>query len=1164
MSFIELCVRRPVGVTVTVAMLLLFGLLSLTRVPIELTPNVDQPVITVTTRWFGASPQELVRDVIEKQEDVLKSVTSLREMTSEASEGQASIRLEFIVGIDKDAALNEVRDKLRQVPDYPADVDEPIVEATDATSRDWIAWMIVRPVEGFVPSGPVAPGFDGDITLLGDFFTENVKPILERAAGVSEIQVLGGRLRELQVRVNLEQLAARGLSIQQVAAALRSENVDVTAGTVAEGKRDVSIRVVGQFTDPEQVRQSVITWTADNVPVFVSDVAEVELSFKKETTFVRSRGVPVMAMNAQRETGTNVLVVMNELREAIRRANDEVLAPRNWGIEIHQIYDQTVYINDSVGQAGQNLAIGAVLAGLVLFATLRSLGATLVVMVAIPISIIGTVLGMTLFGRSLNVISLSGLTFAVGMGIDNAIVVLENIFRHREMGKDRLRAAVDGANEVLGAVIASTLTNVAVFLPIILIQEEAGQLFRDMSVALTISFFIYLFVAPTVIPMLATLFLRKMPGGLAQGQKQTKTTFIGRITAPIGRFEKWISESFYKLTYYMTGGLLRRLSVVTVMIVTSIGLAWWLMPPTDYLPNGNQNLVFGILAPPPGYNVDEFRSMATDVVEPRVRAWWEAKPGSPELAQLQDGFRQQLAVGIAGMEAQIEGMRQQMQSAGASAEEIAAAITPQLAQVDAMRRMPPPPAIDNFFFVSFGPNVFMGASSTDRQNVMPLASVLTGSIQGIPGTFGFFMQAGIFPTARAGGGGLEINVVGDDLDRVNQAALAVQMSTMQALNEFPRAEPANFNLGRSETQIFPDRVRAASAGVNPADIRAIAQTAVDGWIIGEFRDRSESIDLTLVTSEGRTGRFSEDLRNVPIPTRSGQTVPLASVADFVETTAPQMIRRVEEQAAVKLSVQLPQGLTLTEATATVQSQVIEPLTAAGVLGGDVTVRLAGSADKLTAFRAAFIPGFIVAAIVTYLLLAMLFESLIHPFTIIMSVPFAMVGGLVALAALHAYNPQYKLDVLTMLGFVILIGTIINSPILIVYQALNFFEQGMTRRESIARSTQTRVRPIFMSVVTSVAGLAPLVIFGGAGSELYRGLGAVLVGGLALSTFFTLFLTPMLMSLMLDLEQFIKRLIWGDPDQPAKGASRSRERDDAAVTDDAELVTARLATDPGNA
>ncbi|HMO27642.1 MAG TPA: efflux RND transporter permease subunit, partial [Tepidisphaeraceae bacterium] len=487
---------------------------------------------------------------------------------------------------------------------------------------------------------------------------------------------------------------------------------------------------------------------------------------------------------------------------------------------------------------------------------------------------------------------------------------------------------------------------------------------------------------------------------------------------------------------------------------------------------------------------------------------------------------------------------------------------PRVAGVQQMRTPRPPPAIDNFFFTTFGQNAFVGASSPEPMNVPPLSSLLNSSIQGIPGTFGFFFQAGIFPSARAGGGGLEINVVGNDINQVNGAALAVQMSTMQALGAFPSPTPMNFHLGRNETQIIPDRVRAASAGVNPVDIRAIAQTAVDGWIIGDYRDRGESIDLTLVTNQGRTGRVTEDLRHVPIPTRGGTTVPLSSVARFIDTTAPQTIRRVEEQPSVKLSVQLPAGLTLTEAAATVQSQVIEPLTAAGVLGGEISTRLSGSADKLTAFRTAFIPGFIVAAIVTYLLLAMLFESLIHPFTIIMSVPFAMVGGFVALAALHWYDPQYKLDVLTMLGFVILIGTIINSPILIVYQALNFLEQGMTRREAIARSTQTRVRPIFMSVVTSVAGLAPLVIFGGAGSELYRGLGAVLVGGLALSTFFTLFLTPMLMSLMLDLEQFIKRLIWGDPDQPSKGHPRQRDSMKQPV-DEPDLVTARLAADPGN-
>lgn len=1127
MSIIDLSIRRPVTVSVVVVLIVLFGLISLTRVPVQLTPNVDQPIVTVTTRWFGASPSELVRDVIEEQEDVLKSVSGLREMTSIAQEGEAQVRLEFFVGVDKDAALNEVRDKLRQVPQYPENVDEPVVEATDRFNRDYIAWVMLRKKPDFKPAGPVAPGFDGDVTHLGNYLRDYVKPLLERAEGVSEVQVLGTREREMQVRVDMQKLAARGIKLGQLVQALRVENVDVTAGTVDEGKRSTSVRVTGLYDSAEQVRDTLVSYSTEGGPVYVRDVAEVVSDFKKEFGFVRSRGESVVAINAQRETGTNVLTVMQNFQSALRRVNDELLAPKNWGLELVQLYDQSVYIRDAVSQAGQNLLIGAVLAGVVLFVTLRSLGATLVVMVAIPVSTIGTILGMNAFGRSLNVISLSGLAFAVGMGIDNAIVVLENIFRHREMGKDRVRAAIDGAKEVLGAIVASTLTNVAVFLPIIFIQEEAGQLFRDISVALTIGFFLYLFTAPTVIPMLATLFLHKMPAGLRERlDSKEPDTILGRLTAPIGRAGLAVSNLLYAVSYALTAGIVKRVGLVVLLIVSSVGLSIVLMPPTDYLPPGNQNLVFGLLFPPPGYNVDEFRSMAINVVEPRLKPWWEAKPGSPELQSLQQQWREVLEkVELPRLKQRLQGMEAGMRQSGMPEQEIRSATAALRGQIAEMEQAPPPPGIDNFFFVNFGSFVFMGASSVDRFVVKPLAPLMTSAIAGIPGTFGFFSQAPIFRIARQGSG-LEVEVRGVEEEKVIAAASAVQMKLMQVFRGFVPSDPQNFNVGRDEVRIIPDRVRAATAGLTSADIRQVAQAAVDGLIVGDFREAGRSIDLTVTSSAGRVDRGREDLRQVPIATPSGRVVPLESVATFQNTTAPQTVRRSEEQPAVQFNVELPAGMTIGEATQIVEEQVVAPLTQAGVLGVDASLSLSGAASKLQAFLAAFKPGFILAAVVTYLLLASLFESWVLPLTIILSVPFAMVGGFIGLAALHAYNPQYKLDVLTMLGFVILIGTIINNPILIVHQALNNLRYGMNRREAIARSTQTRVRPIFMSVTTTLAGLTPLVLIGGAGSELYRGLGTVLVGGLAFSTFFTLLLTPALLSIVLDVQAFVRRLLFG--------------------------------------
>lgn len=1166
MTLIERAIRLPVTVTVIVALIVVFGLIGLSRTPVQLTPNVDQPVITVTTRWFGASPEEIVREIIEKQEKVLKSVSGLVEMTSQASEGdggEAVIRLQFSSDVNKEAALNDVRDKLRQVEQYPAGVTEPVVESTDRFNRDYIAWMIVRHIPDYVPKGPPAPGFDGDIAKLGNFLNDFVRPALERAEGVAEVNILGGRTQEMQVRVDLQRLAARGISIDRLLGALRDENLDVTAGTIDQGKTSTSVRVVGQYTDPSQIENTVIAFV-DGGAVLVKDVADVVLDFKKEVGFVRSKGENVVAINAQREVGSNVLTVMDNLKAAIRDVNENILGPTNWGIEVHQLYDQTVYIRQSVGQAANNLLMGGILAGAVLFITLRSFGATIVVMAAIPICVIGTFLGMALFGRSLNVISMAGLTFAIGMGIDNAIVVMENIFRHREMGKDRIRAAIDGAREVFGAIVAATLTNIAVFLPIVFIREEAGQLFRDIAIALSISFVLYLLVAPFVIPLLTTRLLRRMPPGYRHHESHDQGgTLLGRLTQPFARLAIRISDAFYHLTLWLTAGVIRRVVLVVVFVGTSIFLSFKLIPPLDYLPAGNQNLIFGFVLAPPGYSSQEFREMAK-TVEESLRPWWTVQQNSPELQQLQAEWRQRMDTQvIPAMEQALAMRRQMMAEQGMPASAIDIALRGEAERLRELKTTPPPQAIDNFFFGNWAGSGFIGINSANDQIVAPQRFIAEQALQPIPGVFGVFLQASIFRVGR-GGSGIELTLTGPDNDQVRASAGAVFGALMQAFNTFPQPDPVNFALGRPEVRIQADRQRAASAMVPIPSIRAAGQVAVDGVIIGDYRQAGRSVDLTVTSNVPREQRTPEDLFHIPLTSAEGRIVPLGSVAELITTTAPQQINRVEEMPAVLFNVQLPPGMTIQEAEQIIATQVEAPLREAGVIPPGMRLSTSGAADKLRDFLTAFRPGFILAALVTYLLLASLFENFIYPLVIIMSVPFAMVGGFLGLAILHAYDSQYVLNVLTMLGFVILIGTIVNSPILIVHQALNFRNQGMDRNQAIARSTQTRVRPIFMSVTTTVAGLSPLVLFAGAGSELYRGLGAVLVGGLVLSTIFTLLLTPTLMSLLMDVQSLVRKLLGRGDDKPLSTSTSRPHRDGESVptptSDDQQVVTvARLNT-----
>ena len=1181
MTLIERSIRQPVTVTVVVLLVVLFGVMGLLRVPVQLTPNVDQPVVSVSTRWFGAQPQEVEQEILQEQEKVLKTIPGLREMSSEATEGQGTVRLEFRVGVDKAAAIDEVEQKLNQVPEYPPDADRPVIESVDSSARDWIAWMLVRPLKNDPASlKPDGNLFRGDVVELEQYLQDFVKPELERAEGVRDVQVLGGRIREMQVRVDLEALASRGIPIDAFVLALRNENLNVSAGAVAEGKRDVTVRAMGQYDDPQQIRDTVVGWTEAGAPVYVSDVADVGIGFKRQVSFVRSQGQDVMALNAKRETGTNVIEVMDNLKARIQKVNAEVLGPRGWGLELFQVYDQTVYVRRSIDNAGADLLLGAGLAALVLFLTLRSIGATLVVAVSIPISVVGTFLGLALTGRNLNVISMAGLTFAIGMGVDNTIVVLENIFRHREMGKDRLRAAIDGAGEVWGAILAATLANIAVFLPVVFIEEEAGQLFKDISIAISISLLLYLFVSPTVIPVLATLFLRKMPGGFVEkGDERTETpatTMLGRLTRPISRGAAAMSEGFYRVTVWFTHGVLRSLALVAVLIALASVGSWYLIPKRSYLPSGNQNLIFAFVLTPPGYSMGEYRRMG-ERIESVLRPWWEVGPEEGDTEEDRAAKREKLrqlqaqwvkvrdTVAVPMMEKQIEGMRAAMPP-----EAFAAVSEQMVAQLEQLRTTPPPAGIDNFFYVTFEGLAFMGATSLDAQNVASLAYLFTEAGQGIPGVQVFPQQAQLFDLGDSFGSTVDVNVAGPDYEAVRRAAGAAQGMIMGNLNTFAIPNPQNFAIGREEVRVIPQRARAAAAGVTTASIRRAAAVAVDGEIIGDYREGARSIDLTIVSRSGSSvpgdGQMAGTaaLADVPLATRRGGVVPLAAVATLLPTEAPQRIRRIEELPAVTLSVQIPKTLTVQETQAALMDGVIAPLRAQGLITPEMTVRMSGSASKLDHFMSSFVPGFALAALITYLLLAALFESWVHPFVIIMSVPFALVGGFAALRLLHELHPEIQLDVLTMLGFVILIGTIVNNPILIVHQALNYIREGMERRHAIALSTQTRVRPIFMSVITSVAGMAPLVVFGGAGSELYRGLGAVVVGGLLVSTVFTLLLTPALMSLMMDLQEGLRRLFRRGGSGTAGPTSGAGRREPGANGDDETAHGDRPVREPSHA
>jgi len=1056
MTLVRQAIRFPVTTAVGVILLILFGTIALFRIPVQLTPAVEEPQISVNTFWPGASPLEIEREIVDEQEEQLKSLEGLVEMESTSSDSQGSITLTFQVGTDNDANLLKASNRLEQVPSYPPDADKPVISTVGANQQA-IAWFILL-ADGDEP-------FEGDISTLYNFVDDQIKPELERVPGVAQSNVFGGREREMHVVVDPAELAARGVTVNQLAAALDRENRNYSGGDFNEGKRRYVVRTVGEYESPRDI-EDVVVAVRNGVPIYVGDVGHAEVGYRKAGARTYYKGRPMIAINAIKEPGANVLEVMDGIKEQVRTLNREVLQER--GLAMLQAYDETEYIESSISLVQQSLILGGVLAIVILLLFLRSPTSTLVVAVAIPISIVGTFLMMAWFERTLNVISLAGMAFAVGMVVDNSIVVLENIYRHRQMGKRRVEAAYEGAREVWGAVLASTLTTIAVFVPVVFIQQEAGQLFRDIAIAISCAVGLSLIVAMTVIPSLSAKILDAVEHRREESEGKHPHGFhnLWGLADTVGRLRNRVAD----FVYWLCGSTARRLVVVVGLTGLAVGLSFVLAPKAEYLPVGNRNFLFGIVFPPPGYSVDQVAKIQDSYVA-RLEKLWTAS--DEEAVDLPGG------------------------------------------------------GVENFFFVALADRAFMGAQARDPLRVRELLPEFQAVNADIPGGIAIINQASLFARGIAEGRNIDIELTGPELERLIELGGRIFGEVMQVVPGSQVVPRPSLDLGNPEVRVVTHRRRAAELGISNRELGFVVDSLVDGAKASEYRYQGDEIDLKVTVGEETEGRYRTHLiEQMPIATTDGRLVTLGSVAEVRVENGPVSIQHRERQRAITIQVTPPEETPLQTAMEDIEARILAPLREEGALGGLYQARLSGTADKLTEAAAALQWNLILALIITYLLMAALFESFLYPLVIMFSVPLAALGGFLGLAVLNLFTYQ-ALDILTMLGFIILVGTVVNNAILVVHQSLNHIREDQMRpREAIREATSNRIRPILMSVTTSVVGMLPLVLFPGAGSELYRGLGSVVVGGLVVSTVFTLFLVPALFSLVLDLREALARRISG--------------------------------------
>ena len=1004
MPLTRLGLGNPVAVAVGCILLLIFGLISLNRLPIQLTPNIDRPTINISTGWRAAAPTEVESEIVEPQENQLRDVPGLQRMTSTASQGQASINLDFDVDVDLNRALIEVINRLNQVPRYPADANEPTVRVGSDQFGDTIAWFGIR----------TTPENTRSIIEYQDFVDEVVRDRFERISGVSSANPRGGRPFEIRVTFDPYRAAAIGVDLTRIGQNL-GRNSDVTGGFQEVGRRQFTLRFAGQY-EVADLENLVLDWR-DGRPVYLRDVASVERKMRDASGVRTLNGDPAIMMNVIPEPGVNVLEVMGEIKQAVEELRQTHLEPA--GLTIFQMSDDTIYIRQSISMVATNLLLGMALAIVVLWWFFRKARATLMVALAIPLCLCFSFLVLDGVGRTLNVISLAGLAFAVGMVLDAAIVVLENIVRQRELGRSPLEAADRGTGQVYGALIASTVTTVAIFVPVIFLQDEAGQLFADLAVVISAAIICSLLVAILVLPAASYRFLgdAEMTDRKASWW-EASTGLIMRLTSTPKRRWSWIAG----------------LTVVPLLV----GVL--LVPPADYLPAGQRNFIFGFIQTPSGIGPETAEEELVNVINQRLVPY-------------------------------LEGEKE--------------------------------PKIYNTFMGFVGAGAFFGLRADRDEDVDRLTQVVNNDIlAGFPDTFGRASRRAIF----GGRGSRQIDV---DLQSANFEDLlgAGQIGfglIRQALPGASVRPQPGLELAEPELRLVPDDRRISELGWTRGDVATLTRALGDGAFLGDYFDGDRRLDVILRGEEWLT---PEELMAMPLYTPSGRVASLGELTRLERTAGPNQIRRVDRRRTLSLQVTPPPDMPMETALEILRSEVDPQIRAALPADGVITYR--GTAEALGETLRNLAGSFLLAIVILYLLISALFRSFKDSLLVLLSIPMATVGGIAGLRVTDFFAGQ-AMDMLTMIGFVILLGLVVNNAILLVYRARDGERDGLSRREAVETAVRLRLRPILMSTLTSLFGMLPLLVLPGSGTELYRGLAAVIVGGMALSTLFTLILLPSLL------------------------------------------------------
>lgn len=1027
-------IKRGTLMTIIILILCVVGIIAALKIPVQMIPDLEVRTVSIRTTWPGATPQDVEKEILIEQEEHLRSVPSLQRIVSTASFGRASIELEFPFGINLNETLIAVSNALSQVPSYPNNVNEPRVYATSFSANSFM-YFRVMPLEGNPRNLSMAP--------MQDFIKDNVASRMETVPGVSEVRTYGGAERQIQILIDPAKLVERNLTIADVRKAIRDRNLDISGGEIESGKRRYLLRTIGRFNSIDDLQQLILVRDGDSL-IRLGEIAEIKLGHFEISRISYTDGKPIIGMSVRRLAGSNVIDIKRNMMVEVANINEEVLNPA--GMHMRLVADDVGYVESSVFNVWKNLTLGAILASFIMYLFLRSGSATLIGVMGIPICTIAAFLGLLIGDRTINVISLAGVAFAIGMTLDNSIVVLESIELARQKGMKRFQAAVEGVRQVWPAVLASTMTTILVFVPILFIEEEAGQLYSDVAIAISASILASMLVAITLLP---TASARMTSRGSTFGAKES-----------IHGWNQWILKSvslFINKPY-------SRITVISSVVVISLSIFYFLTPPAEYLPEGEEPKAFASMSSPPGYNLETMTKVGLELQD-YFLPYLEHTP-----EQFENGETEVPALAYLNLSIQASRIR-------------------------------------------------IISQPKDPAHIKPMMDAIAKKYKTYPGMRTFVSRGSIITSNNGGSRSINLDISGSNLLGIYAVALAADRRAKTVFdNPRVRANPSTLSLSQPLVEIKPDWHKLAETGMTSSELGLTVAALTDGAFVDEFFLDDDKIDIYLYSNLGNQAKL-DDLKQLPVYTPAGAVIPLSSIAQINETVDTSSIRRVDGKRTVTLNIIPPDDVPLETGVSIVKQDVVSYLQQAGEIPNNVKITISGASDQLDATREALAGNYLVALIIVYLLLVAIFSHWGYPVLIMTTIPLGIAGGIFGLWFMNYIGAtlpviglaeiNQSFDMITMLGFLILMGTVVNNPILIVHQAMHARKSGMQAIDAVKHAVETRLKPIAMSTLTTVFGLAPLVLLPGEGTELYRGVGVIVMFGIIGSAIVTLTFLPAL-------------------------------------------------------